>query len=156
MKRSGPLRRTTPLKAKKALERGEALLRRTPLRSKPKPQVSERERRAMEQFGVVSPRECCAVCGRTKIEAWAAGTKLEAHHVISKQKLKQVCSARALDVVEVVWDRRNRMCLCGQPCHADHTTAKRRVRRSKLTATHYEFAAEYGLTYVIEREYPDG
>jgi hypothetical protein len=93
------------------------------------------------------------VCGRTKLQAFLAGTKLDAHHVVPKQKLKRICKSRRLDPVKVVWDVRNRVWVCQQPCHAEHTNAKRRIPRSRLSAAAYEFAREYGVLYVIDREY---
>lgn len=155
MKRGGPLRRRTPLKAKVGLTTKKALERRTRLRAKPKPKVDDAEREAMAEFGRVRYSDTCAVCGRTKLQARRAGTKLEAHHVVPKQKLKQVISARGLSRL-LLWDKRWRLLVCGYPCHSNHTTAFKRIPRVVLPESALLLAKELGLTYVVEREYPRG
>lgn len=79
---------------------------------------------------------------------------MQGHHAISKQRLKQVCVARGLDQVPVLWDIRNRVILCEQPCHAEHTNRKRPLPRTRLPRSVFEFALELGLTHVLDREYP--
>jgi hypothetical protein len=148
MKRGGPLRRKTPLKPGKPLER------RTRLRAKPKEPMSVEEKLAAALFGRADRHSACVVCGATKWKAWQKGTKLEAHHVVSKQKLKEIIKTRGLDKTTVLWDTRNRLWVCGRPCHENHTTRFRPIPFSKVPRSALVFAAEYGLTYVIERDYP--
>lgn len=147
MKRS-PLKRKTPLRSRSKLAQKSWLRRRR------KPAVSAKEKEAREAFGKATSAARCCVCGRTRYQAWRDGTKLDAHHVIPRERLKKVCSARRLPVTEVLWDRRNRAWVCQQPCHANHTSAHRRIPRSRLPASAIEFAKEYGLLYVIDRQYP--
>lgn len=159
MKRGGPLRRKKPLTAKKGLARktplkaGKALDAGKGLRRSRKPAVSAQERTAMGRWGKAPTGACCAVCGRTKVQAWMAGTRLHAHHVISKQRLKKLCASRKLDRVKVLWDIRNRMWLCGEPCHRQHTDRVKPIPRKLVPRSAWEFAAELALTRLIEEEY---
>jgi 5-methylcytosine-specific restriction endonuclease McrA len=107
----------------------------------------------MAEWGRVTYRDTCAVCGRTKSQARFAGTKLEGHHAVAKRKLKEVALGRGLDAVAVMWDLRNRVFLCGQ-CHANHTNATRRMRKAELPAPVFEFASELALTWWLDRECP--
>lgn len=148
MKRGGPLKRTTPLKAKTGLKRT------TRLRVRPKEPVSVGERLAMAAFGRPPRGTRCVVCGKTRGEAFRAGTKLEAHHVIPKERLKKIAASRGLDKITVVWDTRNRVFACGEPCHAQHTTRFKPIPFRVLPKHVFVFADEYGLRHMIERDYP--
>lgn len=108
----------------------------------------------MEAFGRLPRGVRCAVCGRTRREAWMSGAKIEAHHVIRKSKLKQVCKTRGLDPSVVVWDVRNRLWLCSHPCHSGETTRLCPIPRSKIPRSSFEFAEELGLGYLLDRLYP--
>lgn len=108
----------------------------------------------MALWGSVPSFARCLVCGRSKHEARRAGTKLEGHHAVAKRKLKEVARARGLNLIAVVWDLRNRVFVCGSPCHPDHTSAKRRIRLADLPSHVLVFARELGLMWWVEREYP--
>lgn len=87
----------------------------------------------------------CAVCGRPD--------RVQGHHVISQQTLRKVASERGLDVSAVLWDERNGIPVCESE-HSAHTSAKKRIPRSCLPLAAFQFAAELGLTWLIERDYP--
>jgi hypothetical protein len=99
------------------------------------------------------------VCGRTDDEArrGAAGsadgelvttvTHLQAHHVLSRQRLRR----RGLE--HLVWDPANGAPACEDPCHRRHTTALRRIRLGELPPEAVEFARRHGLEDALEREY---
>lgn len=92
----------------------------------------------------VAKNKSCVVCGSRK--------RVQAHHVVPAQKIKQVASARLLEPLSLLYDVRNGVALCGL-CHDNHTTAKERVPRSKLPVAALAFASELALLYVIDREY---
>lgn len=79
----------------------------------------------------------CAVSG-----AWAD----DAHHVIPKQSLKR------RNLHAHLWDARNGIPLARR-VHERHTTAVERIERSALPPAAEEFAAELGLSHLLERYY---
>jgi 5-methylcytosine-specific restriction endonuclease McrA len=81
----------------------------------------------------------CAVCNRQAHQG---------HHVIYKQHLR-----RRADAEKLLWDLRNMLPICAR-CHEHHHRAFRRIRQRELTTDAIEFAAELGLDWLIEREYP--
>lgn len=83
----------------------------------------------------------CALVGTT-----VCSGPLQGHHVVERRALKR----RGLE--EHLWDKRNRMSLCERH-HARHTTAVERIPYSAVPAEAHEFAAELGLTYLIDRYY---
>lgn len=90
----------------------------------------------------------CVVCGSTAGEARRAGTRHQAHHAISQQRL------RKLGLDDWLWDPRLAVCVCEEPCHRRHTSARSRIRRMDLPPAVFDFASEHGIFHVIEREYP--
>lgn len=76
--------------------------------------------------------------------------RVEGHHIISKQHLRRYCKA---DFERLRWDARNGLGLC-QWHHMRHESCKQRVPRELLPAGAIEFAAELGLDWLLEREYP--
>lgn len=87
----------------------------------------------------------CAVCGRTAREP---GVTIQAHHVITQQQL------RLKGLADWAWDRRNGMAVCENPCHAQHTTAFKRISYGCLSADNIAFVEEHGLENALERQYP--
>lgn len=111
-------------------------MRRTELKRKP------RRSEPREQGAIVWARAArlgrCAVCNRQAHHG---------HHIITKQELRRRGAA------ELLWDLRNMLPVCAD-CHARHHHAFRRIRRRELPAAAFEFAAELGLEWLIERTYP--
>jgi hypothetical protein len=68
---------------------------------------------------------------------------------VSKQRLRR----RGLKAH--LWDPRNAVPVCEEPCHRRHTTAVQRLPRAALPASVEEFAAELGVADALEREYGD-
>lgn len=133
------------------------LKRRTRLRAKvPEPMAPE-EREAARLFRhAVVHGKVCVVCGRMEPECRRGSpgrggvvtvTRLHAHHVVSKQRL------RRLGLERLYWDPRNGVAACDDPCHRRHTNARRRIRLAELPPTALDFAREHGLMYDLEREY---
>jgi hypothetical protein len=91
--------------------------------------------------------ERCVVCGKTAAEAREAGTRHQAHHAISQERLKKLGLHRFL------WDKRDAVCVCEEPCHRRHTSAMRRIKREELPSRVEEFVRELGLEHLLEREY---
>lgn len=149
MKRSGPLKR------RKGLERGASELKRTRLRP-----LSEKKRqqRAIDSaqaqaeaaaFKAAILGERCVVCGKTEAQAYrATGLGHEAHHGVRKEVLKR------LGLRHLVWDKRNAVCVCEEPCHRRHTTRARRILLSELPERVVAFAVNEGLEEALSREYP--
>ena len=71
---------------------------------------------------------------------------VEAHHIIPARFLKRHGHKDKL------WDTRNRL-WAGECCHARHETAVRRFPREFIDRRAEEFAAEIGLTHVLDRFY---
>lgn len=129
------------------------LARRTPLRARPKEPVSRDEMREMAAFKQSIAGKRCVVCGKSEREAmeWARenlGYALghQAHHAIRQQVLRRLGLP--------LWDRRAAVPVCEEPCHRQHTSRKRRIKRAELPADVSEFVTEYGLQVEFEREYP--
>lgn len=177
MKRS-PLRRKTPLKAKKGLERSQKPLEsRTPLRSQsglartgglsqrrtpPLVAPDEAIRRGGWHDAVIrgAPRQqkgqaVCPVCRKPP----SRKNPLEAHHVVSQQSIRRYVAGLGLVRVQAVerlsallWDVRNGLAVCRR-CHDLHTRAKQRIPRAVLNDDHVAFAAEIGLGRLLDRYY---
>lgn len=129
LKRSGGLK---PLSAKARARRQED---------------SERVQREGAAFHAAIQGERCVVCGRTAQEALEAGTRHHAHHGVRKEVLKR------LGLRELLWDPKNAVCLCEQPCHAEHTSRKRRIQVDRLPDRVWAFAKQHGLLEQLQTEY---
>ena len=83
--------------------------------------------------------------------AWVAGKPpaCDAHHVIPKAWLRKVGFGE-----DAVWDVRNRVWL-ERHRHEQVTNHHKPLTRAELPAAVWEFAAEYGLTWKLERECPE-
>lgn len=159
MKRSGPLRRRTPLQP------GSSQLARTgPLRSGSG--GMRRTRSAEEQVAAqgwaVSASERCVVCGKPGTR----GNPLEAHHVVPRAKLMDWCDTQVVRWrlsgsdenrlrAQVVWDRRNRAPV-HQRRHEQHTTGARPLPARIITAACREFADEHGFGWYLNKHYVEG
>jgi hypothetical protein len=79
------------------------------------------------------------------------------HHLIRQQTLRKEAAAGGFDFESVRWDLRNQLPV-GEPCHASHHNASRRIPRDVLEAYApgvFDFARELGLTWALDREYPE-
>lgn len=88
----------------------------------------------------------CEVCGYE-------GPYVQGHHVIALAALD------AEGVPDTYWyDLRNQMVVCCEPapnrCHERHTLWVKRIPREKLSADSEEFAAEVGLGWLLDLQYP--
>lgn len=92
-------------------------------------------------------RQRCVVCGADERTARSKGTRLQGHHCISQQSLRNHGHADKL------WAAANGVAACEYPCHSQHTTAVRRIKRSALPTPALEFAMELGLGYLIDKQY---
>lgn len=101
---------------------------------------------ALAWYEATAKKKVCVVCGSTH--------KVQGHHVIAQQVLRRVARKFSYDVLVLLWDKRNGLAVC-RDCHAAHTSAKKRIPRSCIPLPALEFAAELGLTYIIERDYPE-
>ena len=72
---------------------------------------------------------------------------LQAHHIITQQKLRQVGRD------DLRWDVRNGLTLCERH-HRRHTRALARVPFELLRPEALEFADEVGLAWTLDRYYP--
>jgi hypothetical protein len=90
-------------------------------------------------------QERCAGCGRLVL--WAG----EAHHAIPKASLRDLFPDRP----ELVWDVRNAVLLCRLTCHGRHHVRFEPLARDKLPRDVFDFAAELGITWLLEKLYPE-
>lgn len=147
MKRGKGLKRTGFSQASKDRSREKALAKkqeqaRKPLRRVGKNrhyrnprEIDSANKRAFKQASF--DQRVCAVCGRgatMNVDGVKIPNPWQAHHVVEKQKL------RAEGRMDVVWDIRNSLRLCEEPCHGRHTRGSERVGLSVLTDDNYEFA----------------
>lgn len=73
--------------------------------------------------------------------------EIQGHHILPKNALKR----RNLE--EHLWDERNGVGLC-EYHHGRHTNYVERMPRDLLPPVVYDFAAEIGVDYLIDYEYP--
>jgi hypothetical protein len=86
----------------------------------------------------------CMVC---RFEGVACRGPVQGHHIISRQTL------RRLGFHEHLLDRRNRLAVC-EHRHEQHTSGFRPIPRRLLPGSVFEFAAELGLGWWLDRYYP--
>lgn len=72
---------------------------------------------------------------------------IQGHHILPQQALKRA------HLEEFLWDERNGCGLCGYH-HPRHTTYRERMPRALVPETAYKFAAELGVEWLIDGEYP--
>lgn len=150
MKRGGPLKRTA-LKRSSALKQGKGLSRTGgPRRKPPAPRTDLQEAKAWWVVVTAGGNGPCAVCGRTKQD----GARIQAHHVIRQQVLEREATSRGIDPALWLWDHRVGLSLCEAPCHANHTSAHRRITQRYLRPANLAFAAELDLGHMLQREHP--
>lgn len=86
----------------------------------------------------------CRVCGKPATDP---------HHVIREQDLRKRLPADGIEAV--LADPRNGLSLCRLD-HARHHARFAPIPRGLLSPCHFEFAEEYGLTWLLEKSYPEG
>lgn len=135
------LAESTRRKAREALARGEEV--RPSLRPFRKRTRSRAESEASEAWHAEVTAAGCAMEGPHY-------GRVEGHHVIPKQALKREGHGDKL------WDVRNGVGLCSLH-HANHEghVPGGRLPRTLLPSSAFDFAAELGLTWLLDREYPD-
>lgn len=115
------------------------LRRRTPLRQ-PRPKQAYDPQAWREGLGP------CVVCTELGIEA--PPYYMDAHHCIPAQALRR----RGYTAEQA--DKRNRISLCRWH-HERHHSRTNPVPRRLLPDSVFEFAAELGLGYLVDRYYPE-
>lgn len=131
MRRSA-LKRKTRLRAHKPLRRSAVLL---PGRRAPQLVDSTIWRRDLGP---------CVVC---PAEGGVCSGMVQGHHAVAKSKLRQ------LGLTAACMDLRNRVSVC-EHRHEQHTTGYRPIPRELLPASVFEFAAEHGLGWYVDKHYP--
>jgi hypothetical protein len=120
-------------------------MRRTPLKRRYKRQI---DRQAAEAWANRARTKPCARCG---------GRRVQGHHVIAKQTLRQNAMQNGYEYERVVWDARNLISLC-ERCHGAHHAATHRLSLSFVRGACPridQFAREVGLEWWLERTYPE-
>jgi hypothetical protein len=111
--------------------------RRTPL----KPPAGE----AAKAWG--SGKKPCVICGSQRVEA---------HHIITRQRLVAKARELGIDADRLLWDRRNKLWLCDRH-HASHHSRMKPVLWAVLVEHApkvFQFARELELEPWLERMYP--
>ena len=92
---------------------------------------------------------------------WVSGEPaVHAHHVLTVQQLDRELTGKGYTLEQIkraCRDQRNGMPLATGPHDAHHRPGVNdgRIPRSLLAPCHWEFAAEHGLEWLLERNYPD-
>lgn len=75
----------------------------------------------------------------------------QAHHVIPKQVIVNARHLSPEERAQLAYDARNGLPICEQ-CHMDHEYAPDwRIPRVRLLPDHFEWAADHGFRYFIEK-----
>lgn len=85
----------------------------------------------------------CRVCGAPATDP---------HHVIREQDLRKLLPADGIEAV--LADPRNGLSLCRLD-HSRHHARFAPIPRELLSPCHFEFAADHGLTWLLEKTYPE-
>lgn len=90
----------------------------------------------------------CVMCGTSK--------NLQPHHVLERSRVKHALLRKDEEIpVDIYWDPRNGIAL-DWDCHQRHHGFSRRLSRRCLPASAFEYAEDHGLTWLLDREYPEG
>ena len=76
----------------------------------------------------------------------------DVHHLIYRQALRRTLAPEVYAVASM--DQRNAMSLC-RPCHDAMHARTRPIWWHELPVSVHVFAAEHGLTWLLERTYPE-
>lgn len=137
----------TELKRTSTLKRG----RLKPISDKKRAQKKDDAARVEAEgsaFHAAIKGERCVVCGRTNDEAWqATGYGHQAHHALPQRVLKR------LGLRHLLWDPRNAVCCCTEPCHRRHTDGHAKIPYEALPARALVFCGQFGLLVELRREY---
>lgn len=151
----------TALTRKTGLERRTPLDSRSELKRTPLKPISDKQRARKREdaarveaegaaFHAAILGERCVVCGRTDAQAREkTGYGHQAHHGVRQEVLKR------LGLHHLLWDKRNAVCACEEPCHRRHTSRHRRILRAELPERVLAFAVNEGLERELDREYPE-
>lgn len=93
----------------------------------------------------------CEVTGETELEA---AERLEGHHIIEKEHLRQHFPSghNGRTLTELVWDPRNGL-LVRHTIHRRHTSRHEPIPQSALPEEAREFARELGLEWYLAGRY---
>jgi hypothetical protein len=114
-------------------------------------QRAERVRELKREFRIAAARTGCVMCWAEPVDretrtAYRVQFGIrQAHHIIPKRYLQGVDERK--------WDSRNAMGLC-QYHHMRHEGYAQRVPRALLGEEVFEFAREWNLEWLLDREYP--
>lgn len=108
---------------------------------RPKREDTYDGRRWREQGLAICPD--CELCGHRADDV---------HHLIYRQALRRTLSAGVYAVAAM--DQRNAMCLC-RKCHNEMHARTRPIWWHELPVSVHTFAADHGLTWLLERTYPE-
>lgn len=133
MKRRSSLKRKTRLRSHKPLRAS-----RIRLRTRRRPQLVDSTLWRRD----LGP---CVVC---PAEGGVCAGPVQGHHAVSKSKLRQV------GLTAACMDLRNRVGVC-EHRHEQHTTGFRPIPREVLPPSVFEFAAEMGLGWWLDKHYPE-
>lgn len=144
-------------------------MRHTRLKARPKPRLTDREA-ALAWFVAVTRRKGCVVCKKR--------TGLQAHHVVAQNVLKNEFPHGAIfaagrwtpldrwtaidesdpvrTLQQLLWDPRNGVPVCTEPCHRRHTDHVALIPAASLSAAALRFAAELGLQHRLGPRYYAG
>ena len=80
-------------------------------------------------------------------------SKMDAHHVIKQQTIRNNVPGEVRMTAQ--WDPRNGIPLCRKH-HSRVTLGTDQVPKDRLPGEIWAFAADYGLSWVLERAYKEG
>jgi hypothetical protein len=165
------LQRGKGLAPGKLLARGKGLARTAWGSSNPKPQGAQAEqaRLASAAWHATVTSVGCQVCkyedGLPMVSAATyCTTPVQGHHVLPQEKIRDFVRAAmhtqlladdeaAAMLVRLLWDPRNGLGVCTNR-HSQHTNGTKRIPRHLVPSAAWTFAAELGMTHVLERQYP--
>lgn len=127
-------------------------MKRTPLKRKPKPAMTAKERAAARSWRAATIVDGCAMClwmppEEVDVSRQPDLLHIVAHHVLPQQALKQE------HLHAFLWDERNGIGLCDYH-HTRHHNYIERVPRALVPAATTEFAYELELGWLLDAEYP--
>jgi hypothetical protein len=120
------------------------LLRRTPLRTRPKP----RTRQTREDAVLFHDTVCSEPCIGLQLDGHICDGRLEAMHVVPKQTL------RRRNLGELRWDALNGVAGC-EAIHRRHDLKVELIPRALLPQRCIDWAVAHNLTDALDRHWPE-
>lgn len=178
MKRGGPLKRRTQLRAKQGLQPGKALARTkrlarqawgTPPGAQATPAARAADAAASGAWHAAATANGCEVCKYEQGMPLAytvpgCDTSVQGHHPLPQQHIKRYVKTQAhkrhlgkaeaaLLLRSLLWDKRNRLGVCTHR-HESHTNGTRPISGNLLHPDTWVFADALGLGHVLARLHP--